>query len=98
MGLDPSAINLRLQPKDDDDLVGSLEATLATTLIIGLTTVPCPTLSQDWKQVLENPDCASYTNLRSNLKIHEAIVDERNKVRFVNVDFHPRHAALSVSS
>jgi hypothetical protein len=96
--LDPSLCNIRLQPKEIEDLVASQEGAIGVALISAITQVPCPTISECWKQVLENPESEAYANLRSSLKAHETSIDERNKVRDTNTDFHPRHCAISISS
>lgn len=85
-------------PRDREDLVSPAESSISVALITAITTVPCPRLEQDWKQVLENPQSPAYTKLRINLDNLGRSIDERNKVRYVNVDFHPKQAALSISS
>jgi hypothetical protein len=56
--LDPAMADIRLLPKevgaeDGSNLVAGNEAVTALTLINTITQVPCPTLSQDWKQALD---------------------------------------------
>jgi hypothetical protein len=102
--LDPAMINIRLQGKGNQEseemkhLVAPQESAVAVALISAITQVPCPTLSQCWKQVLENPDCRSYATLRKNLDELEMKFDQRNLVRDSNVDYHPRYCAISISS
>mmetsp|Transcript_6000 Transcript_6000/g.9098 ORF Transcript_6000/g.9098 Transcript_6000/m.9098 type:complete len:128 (+) Transcript_6000:1451-1834(+) len=101
--LDPAMADIKLLPKevgteDGSNLVAANEAATALALISAITQVPCPTLSQDWKQVLDNPDSKAYKNFRRNLEHLEEKIDERNLVRDGNVDFHPRYCAISISS
>lgn len=103
MALDPSMVDLRLMPKEygEDDgsqLVAAIESSQSVAFISAITQVPCPTIGQCWKQVLENPGSLSYATLRKNLNDLENTIDDRNKVRESNVDFHPKHCAISISS
>ena len=97
--LNPSMINIRLKPLDKERFVAPQESAIGVSMIVAVTTVDCPRLSQDWRQVFTNPDNVPYQKLRSALDEFEKAVDERNKVRlFKNVDFHPRNVALSITS
>jgi len=102
--LDPAMTNVRLQPKgrtmteEMETIVAPKESAISVALISAITQIPCPTIGECWKQVLENPDCTSYATLRENLKKLEQKIDQRNLVRNDNVDFHPRYCAISISS
>uniref|UniRef100_A0A7S2UT20 Lipoxygenase domain-containing protein n=1 Tax=Attheya septentrionalis TaxID=420275 RepID=A0A7S2UT20_9STRA len=96
--LDPSIADIRMQPKETCNLVASEESALGLALISAITQVPCPTLGECWKQVLENPESMAYAKLRAKLNNLENVIDERNSVRDANVDFHPRFCAISISS
>jgi hypothetical protein len=60
--------------------------------------VECPRLNQDWKQVFDDPDNSAYSKLRTDLDKLAVTIDDRNKSREPNLDFHPIQAALSISS
>ncbi len=97
--LDPAMVNIRIRNKGaKGNLNAPKEASATVALISALTQVDAPTLGQDWKQTLEDPNCKSYANLRARLNDLEEKIDERNKVRDTNVDYHPRFCTLSVSS
>jgi hypothetical protein len=96
--LDPSMVNLRLQPKGIEDLVAPEESAIGVALITAITTVECPRLNQDWKQVFDDPDNGAYSKLRTDLDKLGLTIHERNKDREPNLDFHPVQAALSISS
>mmetsp|Transcript_25472 Transcript_25472/g.32098 ORF Transcript_25472/g.32098 Transcript_25472/m.32098 type:complete len:83 (+) Transcript_25472:2-250(+) len=81
-----------------ETIVAPKESAMTVALISAVTQMPCPTLGECWKQVLEDPDCASYATLRKNLNELEKKIDQRNMVRDTNVDFHPHYCALSISS
>eukprot|EP00339_Tiarina_fusa_P008923 CAMPEP_0116999950 /NCGR_PEP_ID=MMETSP0472-20121206/2469_1 /TAXON_ID=693140 ORGANISM="Tiarina fusus, Strain LIS" /NCGR_SAMPLE_ID=MMETSP0472 /ASSEMBLY_ACC=CAM_ASM_000603 /LENGTH=800 /DNA_ID=CAMNT_0004699509 /DNA_START=105 /DNA_END=2508 /DNA_ORIENTATION=- len=97
--LDPTMTNLRIEKKETENMVATKESGIAVAMITAITTVPCPKLGEDWRQVFGEdnvPTC--YDQLRKDLDDLQSIIDERNKHRDVNVDFHPRHCALSISS
>ena len=96
--LDPSIADIRMQPKENCNLIASEEGALGLALISAITQVPCPTLGECWKQVLENPESMAYAKLRAKLNNLENVIDERNSVRDANVDFHPKFCAISISS
>jgi hypothetical protein len=96
--LDAGMINLRLGPKEDENLVASQESFIGVGMITAITTVPCPVLGEDWKHVFEDPNNAPYTKLRRRLKQLGKTIEDRNKVRHANVDFHPDICAISISS
>jgi hypothetical protein len=103
MALDPAMVDLRLQPKeygidDGSQFVAAIEGSQSVAFISAITQVPCPTIGQCWKQVLEDPDTQSYETLRTKLDVLEKTIDDRNKVRDPNVDFHPKYCAISISS
>ena len=97
-------VNIRLQPKGASEseksraLLGSKESAIGIALISAITQVPCPTLGQCWKQVLEDPNCKSYATLRKKLTALENTIDIRNTVRENNADFYPQRCAISISS
>ena len=95
-------VNIRLGPKEcvdeGNNLVTPIEASQSVAFISAITQVPCPTIGQCWKQVLENPEGLAYATLRKKLNDLEKTIDERNKVREPNVDFHPKYCAISISS
>ena len=96
-------VDIRLMPKengenDGSQLVAAIEGCQSVAFISAITQVPCPTIGQCWKQVLENPGSLSYATLRKKLNDLEKTIDERNKVREPNVDFHPKYCAISISS
>jgi hypothetical protein len=99
--LNPAMINIRLKPLEKKTFVAFQEAAIGVSMIVAVTTVDCPRLYQDWRQIFENPDNPpyAYQRLRSALAEHEKVVDERNRARlYKNVDFHPKNTALSISS
>lgn len=98
--LDPAVNNVRLEPKGTGPgyLLGSHESSIGVALIVAMTTLPCPRMSQDWNQVLENPNSPAYAKLRHNLDELGKTIDKRNQSRFTCVDFHPANVALSISS
>lgn len=102
MALDPAIVNIRLGPKEcvdeGNNLVTPIEASQSLAFISAITQVPCPTIGQCWKQVLENPEGLAYATLRKQLNDLEKTIEARNKVREPNVDFHPKHCAISISS
>ena len=94
---DPTFVNLRIQKKEIEDLIATRESAIAIALIGGVTTVPCPTLDQDWSQVFDNvPKC--YKELRKELIELENRIDERNKKRPVCVDYHPHYCPISITA
>lgn len=94
---DPSFVNLRLQKKETGDLVGVQESALAISGIGAVTTVPCPTLDEEWSQIFDKvPQC--YKTLRKELIELEERVDERNKHRFNCIDFNPRFCPISITA
>jgi hypothetical protein len=95
--LDLSLINLCLESKEQEDLVPSQEAAIGIGMVTAITTVPCPVLGEDWKQVFDDPKNKPYTKLRKRLKQFGKTIDERNKGRYSNVDFHPDMTAISIS-
>jgi hypothetical protein len=96
--LDPTLVNLRLQPKGIEDLVAPEESAIGVALITAITTVECPRLNEDWKQVFDAPDNAAYSKLRTDLDKLAVTIVGRNENREPNLDFHPEQAALSISS
>jgi hypothetical protein len=61
--------------------------------------VDSPRLTQDWIQVFDNPDNEAFEKLRTDLEQLGKTIEERNKHREPNLDFHPfQAAALSISS
>lgn len=97
-GLDPGLANIRLEAKEQEDLVATQESVIGIGMITAVTTVPCPMLGDDWKQVFDDPNNKPYTKLRKRLKQFGKTIDERNKGRYPNVDFHPDMTAISISS
>ena len=98
--LDPAVNNVRLEPKEKGPsaLLGSQESTVGVALIVAMTTLPAPTISQDWNHLLPNPDNRAYAKLRSSLTELGKRIDERNKNRFTCMEFHPENVRLSISS
>ena len=98
--LDPAMVNIRLEKYGDGDtfLVAPEESAITVALISAITQMPCPTLDQDWKHIFENPQIKAYENFRHGLNELKMKIDERNKARLKNVDYHPFYCALSVSS
>jgi hypothetical protein len=101
--LDPAMLNVRRQEKEIGEengthLVASEESASGVAFISAITQVPCPTIGQCWKQVLADPDAKSYANLRKALDKLEETIEIRNEVRYRNVDYSPRHCAISISS
>ena len=96
--LNPSLINIRLQPLENKRFVSPKEAAIGVAMIVAVTTVDCPRLSKDWRQVFRNPSNIPYNKFRFALAEFERSVNQRNKKRFINVDFHPKNAALSITS
>ena len=93
---DPTFANLRIQKKEIESLVATRESALAIALIGGVTTVTCPTLSQDWSHLFDDeiPEC--YHVLRKDLFDLEMRINERNKDRPTNIDYHPRYCPISI--
>jgi len=95
-------VNIRLGPKEcvgkGNNLVTPIEASQSVAFISAITQVPCPTIGQCWKQVLKNPEGLAYATLRKKLNDLEKTIDEHNKVRESNVNFHPKYCAISISS
>mmetsp|Transcript_56641 Transcript_56641/g.137598 ORF Transcript_56641/g.137598 Transcript_56641/m.137598 type:complete len:740 (+) Transcript_56641:310-2529(+) len=96
--LNPSLINIRLKALENETFVSPKEAAIGVAMIVAVTTVDCPRLSQDWRQVFRNPSNIPYNKLRLAMAKFESSVNRRNKKRFENVDFHPKNAALSITS
>lgn len=101
--LDPAMTNIRQQEKEigkenGTNLVASEEGASGVAFISAITQLPCPTIGQCWKQILANPDAKSYANLRKALDKLEETIEIRNQVRFRNVDYSPKHCAISISS
>ena len=97
--LDPSLVNIRLEDKDRiESMVACEEAALCVGAITAITTVPCPKLGQDWSHAFEDQVPESYKKLRVNLNKLGHTIDERNKHRFPNIDFHPTYTAISISA
>lgn len=98
--LDPSFCDVRLMPKEKGPiaLMGNQEGTTGVGLIGAMTTLPAPTLGQDWSQVLENPENPAYLKLRDSLKKLGRVIDVRNRSRFTCVDYHPEIVTLSMSA
>ena len=101
--LDPAMTNIRQQGKDvghtdGSNLIAASEGANTVAFVSAITQLPCPTLAQDWKQVLSDPASKSYANLRANLNKLEETIEIRNMVRDRNVDFSPSHCSISISS
>lgn len=99
--IEPFFVNFRQTTNDDWSIVeGSREVIFVVSVITGLT-MPneYPSLAQNWTQVLHDEDSAAYSQLRLDLAQLGNEIDERNNEReFVNVDFHPEFAAISIFS
>ena len=95
--LDPSMTNLRIEKKETEDLVGTKESAISIALITAITTVPCPKIHEDWRQVFKGDVPTAYEELRQDLDELQMTIDGRNKNRAPNVDFHPKHCAISIS-
>lgn len=90
-------VNLRMA-RGPKEIIGSMESNLAMVGISGLT-LPnkYPVLSDDWKHVLHDPNSEAYNVLKSDLLELASTIDERNKIRrYVNLDYHPSHCAISI--
>ena len=98
--LDPLMVNFRLKEREKGMLVGSHECATGVAAITAITMPSVyPKLSQDWRQVLRDPDCKAYAQLRADLKQLGEEIDRRNNERsgrrFVSRDYHPDCCAIS---
>jgi hypothetical protein len=73
------------------------EASIGKAMISAVTVIDSPRLDQDWSQVFlgDNP---AYNRLKTRLETFATAIDERNRVRPTNVDFHPHQVSISISS
>lgn len=92
--LDPYLVNIRLRPKEIEAMVTPQEGAIAVALITAITTVKCPKIGdKDWKIKTK-----AHEKLRVKLSQLQDKIDQRNRVRDTNIDFHPKFCALSISS
>ena len=99
--VEPFFVNFRQTTNDDWKIVaGSREVISTVSTITGLT-MPnqYPNLRTNWTHLLHDEDSAAYAQLQVDLVALGDEIDERNNQRdFVNLDFHPEIAQISIFS